>query len=60
MIIKGRGDFVGQLQGSAIRVDDKKNSPFWLEVHLTRDELEKLLEALNGDEDEGEQPCDTE
>lgn len=28
-----------------IRVDDRKSEEFWLTVHLTRDEMEKLFNA---------------
>jgi len=57
MIVKGRGKFVAQLEGCVIRVDASPEcrvhgADFWLEVQLTREELVKLLAALDGDEDE--------
>lgn len=51
MLIKGRtkgddgSEFTGEIQGSTIRIDDTRNLPFWLEVHLENDELVELVRA---------------
>lgn len=55
--IKGRGDFFGQMQfineRFRIRVDDRRDTAFWLEISLDQQNLGDMLSAMAVDMAEG-------
>ena len=54
--VSGRGKLFGEARsdggtGTTLRIDDERNDEFWAEIHLTREELQRLLDGHHyGDE----------